>query len=210
MPGEDQPAKSSKAPPGMVAKADGSYVFAPGNQLWKLALRAGLSKRLYLDPQDLLEEVCGYFKWLEDNPLFESKLVSYEGSSSIEEIPKMRAATIGGMCLYLGIDESTWRAWRSQRDAGHRAELSAIIKFAEGFIRDQKFGGAASGLLNATIISRDLGLTEKTEIAGPGGGPIAIDVSGMSMQALLELRQAVAVSEKAQMAADEEPDTQQD
>ena len=36
----------------------------------------------------------------------------------------------------------------------------------------QKFTAAAAGFLNAAIIARDLGLAEKHEVAGPGGGPL--------------------------------------
>ena len=39
-------------------------------------------------------------------------------------------------------------------------------------IREQKFVGAAADFLNASIISRDLGLADKREISGPNGGPI--------------------------------------
>lgn len=78
----------------------------------------------------------------------------------------MRAMTIGGLCLFLDIDRSTWADYRGKQG------FSAIVTRAEETIRDQKFGGAAADLLNANIIARDLGLAERQEHSGPDGGPI--------------------------------------
>lgn len=66
--------------------------------------------------------------------------------------------TIGGMCVFLGIAESTWHAWRKSRP-----DLSEVITRAEQIIRQQKFEGAAAELLNANIIAREIGLADKTE-----------------------------------------------
>lgn len=41
-------------------------------------------------------------------------------------------------------------------------------------IRHQKFTGAAADLLNPMIISRDLGLADKSELSGPDGGPMEV------------------------------------
>ena len=68
----------------------------------------------------------------------------------------MRAMTIDGLTLFLGIDRRTWNAWRDQED------FSEVVMKADQVIREQKFAGAAADLLNPNIIARDLGLTEKT------------------------------------------------
>ena len=39
-------------------------------------------------------------------------------------------------------------------------------------IRTQKFEGASADLLNPNIIARDLGLADKSELTGAGGGAI--------------------------------------
>lgn len=160
---KETPAVNSKAPPGMTRRADGSFGFAPGNQLWKVALRSGLRPKLYVDPIELLEAVCGYFNWLEENSLEETKLVTYEGASSLQTVPKMRAATLSGLCLYLGISRESWGEWRRGEK---RPEMADVVEFAEKFIHEQKFTGAAAGLLNPSIISRDLGLVDKQQIEG--------------------------------------------
>ena len=129
-----------------------------GNQFWKARTKHGRDK--IFASAALLWDACEeYFQWVEDNPLWESKLFAYQGDISEGVAPKMRAMTIGGLCLFLDIDQSTWFAWRKEDD------FSNVITRAEEVIRTQKFAGAAADLLNPNIIARDLGLSDKQDIA---------------------------------------------
>ena len=130
-----------------------------GNQFWKARSKHGRD-RIFASADLLWEACCEYFQWVEDNPLFEMKPFAYQGVVVQEPVAKMRAMTIGGLCIFLDIDETTWRAWREQE------EFSTVITKAERIITAQKFAGAAADLLNANIISRDLGLADKSEIIG--------------------------------------------
>lgn len=132
-----------------------------GNQFWKARSKHGRDK-LFESPETLWEACCEYFQWVEDNPLWSSKTVNFQGSPLDLPEAKMRAMTISGICLFLDIDETTWRAWRVDED------FSPIIKKADAVIYNQKLSGAAADLLNANIISRELGLTDKreTELSG--------------------------------------------
>lgn len=134
-----------------------------GNQFWKARTKHGRDK-LFACAGTLKEACEEYFQWVEDNPLIEGKLTSYQGVNKIEEIPKMRAMTIDGLCLFLDICENTWRNWRDDQD------FMRVVTWAEKVIRDQKFSGAAADLLNPNIIARDLGLAEnaKTDITSKG------------------------------------------
>lgn len=131
--------------------------FLPGNQLWKARTNVG-RPRLFSDPEALWEACVEYFDWIEQNPLYEMKAFAYQGVVTQEAVPKMRAMTIEGLCLFLDIARSTWYEWASKDD------YSDIIEKVERVIRDQKFSGAAADLLNANIIARDLGLSEKSEV----------------------------------------------
>lgn len=145
-------------------------MFEPGNEFWKARSRHGI-KPIYPEgpegAQMLLEACQDYFQWASDNPLQEAKLTTFEGISNLENVPKLQAFTILGLCIFIDIAQSTWSDWRNTR-----SDLLEVITWAEGVIRQQKFVAAAAGLLNANIISRDLGLADKTEISGPGGGPV--------------------------------------
>lgn len=128
-----------------------------GNQLWKARTKHGRD-RLFASSEALQEACCEYFQWVQDNPLYEMKAFAYMGSVVQEPVAKMRAMTIGGLCIFLNIDVSTWRAWREVDD------FSAVISWAENVIYEQKFSGAAADLLNANIISRDLGLADRSSV----------------------------------------------
>ena len=112
---------------------------------------------------------CEYFEWVEANPLEEA--FQYQGAVSEKPLPKMRAMTIWGLCRFLGITRFTWDEYRGRED------FSAITSQVEDTIKDQKFSGAAAGLLNANIISRDLGLADKQEHTGKDGGVLHIHLS---------------------------------
>jgi len=148
-----------------------------GNQFWKARSKHGRDK-LFKSAELLWDACCEYFEWVEDHPLMEAKAFSFQGDSWIESIPKMRAMTIGGLCIFLDIDETTWRAWREDND------LSTVVTRAEKIIYQQKFTGAAADLLNANIIARDLGLSDKSDIAhtSPDGSmsPKGVDAALVS------------------------------
>lgn len=126
-----------------------------GNSFWKMRTKHGRDA-MFDDAEKLREACCEYFQWTEDNPLWEDKVGFYEGAATHTDTAKMRAMTISGLCLYLGIGPDTWRDWRGKRD-----DLTAVIRWADEVIKTQKFQGAAAGLLNANIIARDLGLSDK-------------------------------------------------
>lgn len=119
-------------------------------------------------PDVLWEECIKYFEWVEDNPLYEGKLVSFQGHSTIVAVPKMRAMTIQGMCLFLNLSLSTWQGWR-ETERQPRTPFSGVLEQAEEIIRKQKFEGAAAELLNPNIIARDLNLKEHTDLSSEDG-----------------------------------------
>lgn len=127
-----------------------------GNRFWEIRTKHGRD-RIFESGEVLWDACCEYFQWVEDNPLWESKLFSYQGDLTEGSIPKMRAMTIDGLCLFLGIARSTWYEWATVKD------FSDIVMRAESVMRSQKFAGAAADLLNANIIARDLGLADKQD-----------------------------------------------
>lgn len=128
-----------------------------GNQFWKMRSSHGRNP-IFATPDDLWDAACEYFQWVEDNPLWEDKLVTFQGAATHEPCAKMRAMTVSGLCLFLDITRPTWDEYRK------REGFSDIVTRAEEVIRSQKFAGAAADLLNANIIARDLGLADKQEV----------------------------------------------
>lgn len=131
--------------------------FAPGNKLWQRAPLNGRSPK-FDGPYALWEACAEYFEWVDKNPMQEGKLVSFQGVSTVEQLPKMRAMTLRALCLFLGIRRATWNEWRSRRD-----DLAEVIERVEDVIFTQKFEGAAADMLNSNLIARELGLADKQD-----------------------------------------------
>ena len=127
-----------------------------GNRFWEARAKHGRDK-IFASSDILWTACCEYFAWADDNPLYEIKAFAFQGIVTQESIPKMRAMTIDGLCLYLDISVETWRLYTDRED------FIGVTRKAENVIRSQKFAGAAADLLNANIIARDLGLTDKSE-----------------------------------------------
>ncbi len=155
-------------------------VAAPtGNQFWKARTKHGRD-RLFSSYEALWEACCEYFQWVEDNPLWENKVAQFQGSVVDMPVAKMRAMTIGGLCLFLDIDRSTWTAWKKVDD------FSAVVAKAEEVIYSQKFAGAAADLLNANIIARELGLADKSDRISSDGSMSPQPVDAALVQALVD------------------------
>jgi hypothetical protein len=158
-----------------------------GNEFWKARSSHG-RKPIFETPEALWDACAEYFQWVEDNPLEASELTTYQGVSKLEKVPKMRAMTITGLCIFLDIASSTWRSWAAGKDK----DFLAITTRVDEIIRTQKFEGASGGFLNPNIIARDLGLAEKidAEHSGKGGGPIVttqIDTKKLTTEQLAAL-----------------------
>lgn len=159
-----------------------------GNQFWKKRSSHGRNP-LFAEPDALWEAACEYFEWVENNPLWEDKVTSFQGVNTHEPIMKMRAMTMTGLCIFLDISPQTWSNYKNNKDF---VEITTRI---ENVIRTQKFEGAAAELLNANIIARDLGLMDvnRTELTGKDGGPVethTLDVSKLTTEELLAIKKA--------------------
>lgn len=113
----------------------------------------------YARPQDFAAKVAEYFKLAEDNPLAEDKVMTVDKEVVHESVDKVRAFTKRALCVYCHIPESRLTAYRSRKG------FAEVVEVAEKVIWTQKFENAAAGLLNASIIGKDLGLVDKQEVA---------------------------------------------
>lgn len=132
-----------------------------GNEFWKA--RSSHGRKPIFETEDALWNACvEYFEWVEENPLYEAKAFAHQGQVTVASLPKMRAMTIAGLCIFLDINTTTWEDYRAKDG------FSRVTTRVDEIIRAQKFQGAAADLLNANIIARDLGLVEKGEQAVKG------------------------------------------
>ena len=165
-----------------------------GNQFWKLRSKHGRDK-LFATPELMWDAACEYFEWCENNPLIE--VVQKRGGTNIKidkgvnaeiesdilsaisdntmELPKMRPFTLHGLCRYLDCNTVYFNQFESSlkdKDDEISKDFSKIVLCIRETIYEQKFSGAASGLLNPNIIARDLGLVDKQNIDASLAGDI--------------------------------------
>lgn len=137
-----------------------------GNSFWKLRSKHGRDK-LFSSPDILWIAATEYFEWCDQHPLLE---IDFKGKDADRvELPKMRAYTMQGLCLYLDCNTDYLRQFK----IAHQ-EFSWVITRIEEVMYNQKFTGAAAGFLNPNIIARDLGLQDKIEQKTEHSGGIEI------------------------------------
>ena len=69
------------------------------------------------------------------------------------------------------------------------AEYFGITTRIRDIIYDQKFTGAAAGLLESNIIARELGLVDKKDVTTNGQNVTASPLNDLPTEALLEIEQ---------------------
>ena len=151
-----------------------------GNHFWELRSKHG-ADTLFKSSELLWEAATEYFKWIEENPLI---AIDFKGKDAIEvEMPHTRPYTMQGLCLYLGVNVQYFNDFEDRIKSNKikkNKDFALIITRIRETIYNQKFSGAACGFYNPSIIARDLGLTDKTDITtnGKDMAPVIIDWSG--------------------------------
>lgn len=124
-----------------------------GNKFWLNRSSHG-RKPIFESPDALWLKACEYFEWCHENPLYEMKAFNCGEMGIVQEpIAKMRAMTITGLCFFIGLSRQGWSEYKEKQD------FSDIVGEVESVIYSQKFEGASAGLLNASIIAREIGLS---------------------------------------------------
>lgn len=133
------------------------------NQYWRLA--HDWKKPKVYQPDEILEKAQEYAEWCEENPLYELKVF---GTGVKMKVPKMRAMTIQGFCLFANMSSSTWYEYEKLE------AYSQIISRVKDLFYSQKVEGAAADLLNPNIIARELGLTDSQKHEHSGSIPFKL------------------------------------
>lgn len=128
-----------------------------GNQWWRLRSKHGRDK-IFTDPQLLWESAMEYFEATDKRKWIKKDWVGKDAFEVIRETET--PYTKSGLCLFLDISE--WRLLETLK--GESEDFSQIITHIEKIIYTQKIEGAAVGAFNASIVSRELGLKDQSEI----------------------------------------------
>lgn len=149
-----------------------------GNKFWQLRSKHGKDS-LFADAEKLWEAACEYFEWAHKNTL---TAIEFHGKDAKKcEVPKMRAFTMRGLCLYLHCNLHYFSEFKARavkkKDAKSKRFLEIITQI-EDTVYVQKFEGAAAGFLSASIIGRELGLAELQKVDASIDANIKASVTG--------------------------------
>ncbi|MEX6691245.1 DNA-packaging protein [Danxiaibacter flavus] len=161
-----------------------------GNKFWEQRSSHG-RKRIFSSPKVLWEAACEYFEWCEENPL---PSVEFNGKDAIKcEVPKMRAFTLQGLCLFLDVNTKYFNEFEKELEGKEdkmSKGFSEIVTRIREIIFNQKYTGAAAGMLNPNIIARDLGLVDKKDMTTDGQrlpSNSGLDLSKLPLETLMEI-----------------------
>ena len=128
--------------------------FKENNEFWKLRTKHG--KPPLFSPEELKLAIEEYFEMTNVRTWNEQHWVGKDGDQVIKYHPV--PFTITGLYLFLGVCKQTWHNYKKNVD------YVDVTTHAENIIYTQKFEGAATGFFKESIISKDLGLTDKREV----------------------------------------------
>jgi hypothetical protein len=135
-----------------------------GNQFWKLRSKHGRDV-IFDTPQKLWDAACEYFEVTDRRKWTKKDWVGKDAMPVTRETDT--PYTLRGMCIFLDVNSGYWSEFK-QSDKAKAKDFSEIITRIEDVIYNQKFEGASVGAFNASIIARDLGLKEQTDITTQG------------------------------------------
>lgn len=127
---------------------------APKNNIYYQLAKNFVKPKSY-QPDELWQKAIAYFEWNELNPLKEQKVF---GNGNRMTVNKIRAMSIFAFSNYADISRDTFNEYEKQK------EFSEVCKRIKQIIYQQKFEAAAADLLNPSIIAREIGLADKTEL----------------------------------------------
>lgn len=125
------------------------------NQFWKLRSKHGRDK-IFSSPEILWEAAQEYFETVDNRKWIKTE---FHGKDAIEcHVPNETPYTISGLCVFLHINRDTWVQYRGYED------FTDIIARIEQIIYTQKIEGASVGAFNASIVARELGLVDRSQV----------------------------------------------
>lgn len=142
-----------------------------GNKFWQQRSKHGRDK-LFATPELMWEAATEYFNWCDTNPWIKFEPIkSGDMCGQLVEIPTAIPYTMEGLCGYLDCNKayfSQFEAAIADKEDDISKDFSKVITRIRETLYQQKFTGASVGAFNASIIARDLGLTDKQDLTTNG------------------------------------------
>ncbi|HAK2374308.1 TPA: terminase [Salmonella enterica] len=111
-----------------------------------------VDKRATLTPEQVMNLMVQYFEWAELNAIKARETASFQGRVYQDTIHKPRIFTWEGLQLFCGFTGATLANWK------HKPGYDVVVEFAASVIKEQKYQLAANGIINSTMIAKELGI----------------------------------------------------
>jgi len=148
-----------------------------GNKFWELRAKHGRDK-LFKSPSALMKAAEEYFTWCDENPWMKTEQLKKPtiimDPDTLEQtlhatiqLPTQRPYTLAGLCLFLDVNSeyiTRFEKGLKGKDDKISKDFSRVLTRIREIIYTQKFEGATVGAFNASIIAKDLGLRDKTDV----------------------------------------------
>lgn len=157
--------RRSQPPPMPADQPPPIFGQLPGEGHWSFARHVGQgwgslkhNPRKFETQEELIELFMEYVEYMDTQSFYEDKAFTIGGKIEHTKLKRGGPLTLTSWLLYINLDMSNWYSnYRDNEDFAH------AVKLIDMFIKDHKFRGAAAGVYNANIISRDLGLADRVD-----------------------------------------------
>ena len=139
-----------------------------GNEWWRLRSSHGRNPK-FETPEQLWEASLEYFEATDQRKWKKTEFHGKDAAKCI--VDQTTPYTKTGLYIFLDIVEGTWFNYKEKKD------FFGVTTRVEAIIYTQKLEGASVGAFNASIIARDLGLKDNSEITISKPAPIFGDDS---------------------------------
>ncbi|HBA6424254.1 TPA: terminase [Escherichia coli] len=109
-------------------------------------------------PEEVFDFAVRYFSWAESAAIKASETASFQGVVTEHLIHKPRVFTLTGLALFMGVNINRFARWRNE------AGYSDVMEFIDNVIYEQKYQLAVTGMINSTIVGKELGIDKPQEI----------------------------------------------
>lgn len=119
---------------------------------------ANLNHRHPMTPETVFNLAVKYFSWAEDQAIKAIETASFQGVVTENLVHKPRVFTLNGFQLYCGVTYGAIQSWRASPG------FSEVMEFIDSVIIEQKYQLAASNLINAGFVGKDICIDKAAEV----------------------------------------------
>ncbi|QXV80767.1 terminase small subunit [Veterinaerplatzvirus Jeanpiccard] len=109
-------------------------------------------------PEEVFDFAVRYFSWAEGEAIKAIETAAFRGVVSESLVHKPRVFTLTGLALFMGVNINRFARWRAE------AGYSDVMEFIDNVIYEQKYQLCVAGIINSTIVGKELGIDKPQEI----------------------------------------------